>query len=400
MMDQPSDKAEHNQGTANEDVAALHAGAEGLSVPAGPVAAAEDKAAQLSTEEHPLGRPGPKFNRRSAFMAGLSGAAGVAVTLGAAELIVKAHSELLLMALALMVAVGLEPAVAWLTRRGMPRWSAVTAVLVAVLVVLAGFLAAVITPLVEQGSQLATHAPDYLSHLQQRYPLVRQLDQRFHLQQHLSQQLSSDGSHLLTGVFGAGKLVFTALTGFVIVLVLIGYFLADFPRIRASIYRLVPNSRRPRAVLLGDEIFSRVGGYVLGNLLISVITAVSTFVWLLIFSVPYPLLLSVLVAVLDLIPVIGSTIAGVIVALVALTVSLPVSLATVGFFIALRMIEDYALVPKIMGRTVSVPALVTVVAVLLGGAVLGIIGALLAIPIAAGALLLARETVFPQLDRS
>lgn len=114
------------------------------------------------------------------------------------------------------------------------------------------------------------------------------------------------------------------------------------------------------------------------------------------------MLLAVLVAVLDLIPVVGSTLAGVVVALVALTVSLPVSLATIVFFIALRLFEDYLLVPpRIIGRTVKVPPMVTVVAVLIGGALLGGIvgGALLAIPVAAAVLLLARETVFPQLDR-
>ena len=118
-----------------------------------------------------------------------------------------------------------------------------------------------------------------------------------------------------------------------------------------------------------------------------------------VFDVPYPLLLAVLVAVLDLIPIVGSTLAGIIVALVALTVSVPVSVATVAFFIALRLVEDYLLVPRIIGRTVEVPPLVTVVAVMLGGALLGIVGAILAIPIAAAILLLARETLFPQLDR-
>ncbi|MFV8170119.1 AI-2E family transporter [Mycolicibacterium peregrinum] len=127
--------------------------------------------------------------------------------------------------------------------------------------------------------------------------------------------------------------------------------------------------------------------------------AVLTFIWLMVFDVPYPLLLAVLVAVLDLIPIVGSTLAGIIVALVALTVSVPVSLATVVFFIALRLVEDYLLVPRIIGRTVEVPPLVTVVAVMLGGALLGIVGAILAIPIAAAILLLARETLFPQLDR-
>lgn len=185
----------------------------------------------------------------------------------------------------------------------------------------------------------------------------------------------------------------------VIAAVLTAFFLADLPRIRATFYRLVPGSRRPRAILIGDEILAKVGAYVLGNVVISVITGVTTFVWLLVFGVPYPLLLAIFVAVFDVIPVVGSTIAGVVVAAVALTVSLPVCVATIAFFIAARLIEDYLLVPRIIGRAVHVPALVTVVAVLLGGAVLGIIGALVAIPVAAGCQLLARELLFARLDQ-
>jgi predicted PurR-regulated permease PerM len=139
---------------------------------------------------------------------------------------------------------------------------------------------------------------------------------------------------------------------------------------------------------------------VLGNLLISLITGVLTFVFLVIVGVPYPLLLSMLVAILDLVPVIGSTIAGVVVCLVALSVSLPVCLTTIGFFLVCRLGEDYLLVPKIMGRVVKVPSLVTVVAVLLGGSLLGIVGALVAIPAAAALLLLTQEVLFPRLDRT
>ena len=112
----------------------------------------------------------------------------------------------------------------------------------------------------------------------------------------------------------------------------------------------------------------------LGNLLISLIAGAPTSTFLVIVGVPYALLLSIFVAILDLVPVIGSTIAGVAVCLVALTVSLPVCLATVGFFVVYRLAEDYLLVPRIIGRAVKVPALGTVVAVLVGGALLGIVG--------------------------
>jgi predicted PurR-regulated permease PerM len=118
------------------------------------------------------------------------------------------------------------------------------------------------------------------------------------------------------------------------------------------------------------------------------------------FGIPYPILLGLFVAILDLIPVIGSTIGGAVVSLVALTVSLPVAIATLAFYIAYRLAEDYLLVPRIMGSTVQVPAVLSIVAVLIGGSLLGIVGALVAIPVAAALRLLLQEVAFRRLDRS
>jgi predicted PurR-regulated permease PerM len=116
--------------------------------------------------------------------------------------------------------------------------------------------------------------------------------------------------------------------------------------------------------------------------------------------VPYPVLLSIMVALFDLVPIVGSTAAGAIVTLVALTVSLPVAIATLVFYVVYRLAEDYLIVPRIMGRAVEVPPTATLIAVLVGGAVLGLIGALVAIPVAAAINVLLRESVFPRLDES
>lgn len=110
------------------------------------------------------------------------------------------------------------------------------------------------------------------------------------------------------------------------------------------------------------------------------------------------LVLAIFVAVLDLVPIVGSPLAGIVTAAVALTVSFPVCIATVAFFIVFRLLEDYLLIPRIIGRAVRVPGLITVVAVLFGGALLGIVGALVAIPIAAALLLLTQEVLYPRLD--
>jgi predicted PurR-regulated permease PerM len=361
---------------------------------------AVDEAAAVAEETGGLGRPGEPLNRRSPFFVGLAGAAGVAVTYGLAELLIRARSVLVLIGLALFIAVGLDPAVTWLTRRRIPRWAAVTTILLVVTGVLAAFLAAAIPPLANQATALAHELPHYLHTLKDHNSQLGRLNTRYHIEQRLSRLLSTKGSALIGGVLGAGALVLSTAASLLAVAVLVVYFLAAMPRIKMFAYRLAPQSRRTRVILIGDEIFTKVGGYVLGNFLTSVIAGVGTYIWLLVFSVPYPVLLGLLVALLDLIPVIGSTVGGAIVSLVALTVSLPVALATLGFYIAYRLAEDYLIVPRILGRTVQVPAVVTVVAVLIGGALMGIIGALVAIPVAAALRLLLHEVAFHRLDSS
>jgi predicted PurR-regulated permease PerM len=194
--------------------------------------------------------------------------------------------------------------------------------------------------------------------------------------------------------------VLSTASSMVIVLVLSIYFLAGLPQIKVFAYQLVPHSRRPRVILIGDEILAKVGGYVLGNFITSVIAGLGTYLWLLAFGIPYPLLLGMFVALLDLIPVIGSTVGGAVVTLVALTVSLPVALATLAFYVGYRLAEDYLIVPRVIGRTVQVPAILSLVAVLIGGVLLGIVGALIAIPVAAAVRLLLREIAIRRLDRS
>ncbi|MFG1645840.1 AI-2E family transporter [Amycolatopsis sp. NPDC049252] len=364
----------------------------------GTFADAEAAAAELSTTDQPLGATGKPLNRRSPFLIGMAGAAGVAVIYALVQIIAGLQDVLVLIGLALFLAIGLEPAVAWLTRHRFPRWLAVTTVFVVGLLAIGGFLTAAIPVLVEQATQFVSKAPGYLHDAQNHNTALGQLNERFHLQQQLESLVSGPG--IGSGLLGAGQAVFSALTNVLLLAVLTVYFLVDLPRIRAGGYRLIPHSRRPRAILIGDEIFTKVGGYVLGNLAISVIAGVLTLVWLLIFGVPYAALLAIAVAILDLIPVVGSVVGGVLVSLVALTVSLPVCLGTVGFFIGYRLVEDYVLVPRIIGGAVKVPALVTVVAVILGGALLGIVGALVAIPVAAALLLLVREVLYPHLDRT
>jgi predicted PurR-regulated permease PerM len=322
------------------------------------------------------------------------------VAYGLIELVIKARSVLIIVGLAMFIAAGLDPIVGWLVRHRFPRWAAVLTVIVVGLAIVGAFLAAAIPPLANEATALAHQIPHYMHDLQNRNSQLGKLNVKYHIQQRLTDLVSSRGGSLVGGVVGAGALVVGTVSEILAVIVFSVYFLVGLPQIKMFTYRLIPHSRRPRAILIGDEIFAKVGGYVLGNFITSAIAGLGTYVWLLAWGVPYPLLLGIFVAFLDLIPVIGSTVGGIVVSLVALTVSLPVALATLGFYVGYRLAEDYLIVPRIMGRTVELPAIVSLVAVLIGGVLLGIVGALIAIPVAAAVRLLLQEIAFRRLDKS
>lgn len=351
------------------------------------------------TEEREYGELGRPFSHRSPFYVGLVGALGVGAAFLLSWIAFSVRQILLLLLLSLFVAIGLDPVVRWLQGRGLPRWAAVIVVLVGALVVVGSFLALAVPAIANEITQLAHQVPHYLHNLRNKHTFLGKLNSQYHLQKRLENLLTNRGTTLATGILGVGKVVVGLLTSVLIVIVLSIYFLADLPRIRRGIYRLAPRSRRARTVLLTDEIFGRVGGYVLGNILTSVIAGLGTLIWAEIFGIPYPVLLGFLVALFDLVPIVGSTVGGLIVSLVALAVSIPVAAATAAFYIVYRVLEDYLVTPRIMGATVKVPAVVTVVAVLLGGAVVGIIGALIAIPIAAALQLVLEEVTLPRLEQ-
>lgn len=364
----------------------------------GPVAEAEQQAAEMTSPEQPLGEPGKKFNRRSPFFIGLAASAGVAVTYGAVHLLASLSSILTVIGVAFFLALGLEPVVSWLVNHRLPRWLSTALVFVVFVAGIATFAAAAFPPLFAQITDLVNRAPLYLQQAQDHSSFIGRVNDRFQLQERISDAVNGIDGSVLNQMVSAGTAVVEAVVDTLIAIVLTLYFLADMPRIRSTIYRLVPHTRRPRAILIGDEVFAKVGAYVLGNVLISLLLGAATLIWLTAFDVPYPLLLAILVAVLDLVPVVGSTVAGIVVGAVALTVSIPVCLATIAFYIAFQMVEDYVLVPRIIGRAVHVPALTTIVAVLIGATLLGVVGALVAIPIAAALQLIIKEVLYPRLD--
>jgi len=358
--------------------------------------ATEERARQTTVRR--LGQP---FDRQNPFVAGFVATMGVLLALALGAAIYSIRGTLVLVFLALFIAVGLEPAVEFFTRNGVRRSFAVLIVVFVGTAVVAAFVYSAISPIEREINELIKQVPTWRKEIASGKGTIGHIAKDLHLSDYLSgTRAGSVASDLASGALGAGKIVLSAVSAFLIVVVLTIYFLAALPAIKTFSSHLVPQSRRHRFEVILDEVLAGVGGYLLGNLFTSLIAGLGTFLWATVLGIPYPILLGLVVAFLDLIPVVGSTIAGVIVSLVALSVSLPIALSTAAFYIAYRFVEDYLLVPRVMRHAVNVSPVLTVLAVVIGGALLGIIGALVAIPIAAGIKLILEQTVFPRFDNS
>ncbi|QMU80266.1 AI-2E family transporter [Streptacidiphilus sp. PB12-B1b] len=329
---------------------------------------------------------------------------GFQLSLGAlvAYLLVEAvegiASLVMLSLLALVIAISVDPFVRALTRAGLRRTWAVTVVILGLALFVAALALLFVTPITNEINALTRSVPVWLQQLQDHHSTLGRLEDKYHIVEKAKQELGSGGGGtLVSGIVGAGQLVLTTVTGLFLVVTLTMYFLAGLPTIKDFFLRFVPGSRRPHATELTDEILLRTGRYMLANLATSVIAGLATFVWLQIFGVPYPAALGVFVAVLDLVPLVGSTIGGIVVSLVALVVSWPVALATAAFYTVFRVAEDYLITPKAMKYAVAVHPLVTILGVVIGGDLLGLIGALLAIPVAVAVGLILDDAVFPSI---
>jgi predicted PurR-regulated permease PerM len=284
--------------------------------------------------------------------------------------------------------------------RNMRRGVAIGIVFLGVIAAFVGFGFAVVPPVVEQSNAFAQEVPNYLDDLRKN-STVRQLDEDYGIIERAKDYVTSGdlGQRAFGGLVGVGRVVLNAVFGALSVLIMTLYFLAALPSMKRQAYRLVPATRRERVTLLGDEILSRIGGYLSGAFVVAFIATLTSYVFLLVIGMPYALALAIFVGLLDLIPLIGATIAAVVVSLVGFTESVTLGLACVAFYVAYQQFENYVIYPRVMRRAVDVPAPLTVVAALIGGALLGVVGALLAIPTAAAVLLIVRQVAIPRMDR-
>jgi predicted PurR-regulated permease PerM len=324
---------------------------------------------------------------------------GALVSLGAASTVIGLYALytvraiLVRILIALFIAVSLDPAVRWLTRRGMRRGWAVTLIFLLAFAFAAGFLLSVIPPLVTQGRNLVDDLPDYLARLQDRSSQFRELDDRYNVSDQLQGLVGTLPSRLGTGLLGFTSRVFGAVFNALTVLVFTIYFMADMPRIRHGVVRLFPVERRPRAQGVVDLVVDKVGGYMIGNIIISVIAGVASLIAFTLLGVPFPVPLAFVVAICDLIPMIGATLGAVIGVTVALftTDIWPTTVLVAAFFVAYQQLENYLIAPRVLKTTVELGAAAVLIAGLIGATVLGLVGALMAIPVAAAVNVLLNE---------
>ncbi|MFI6604559.1 AI-2E family transporter [Nonomuraea sp. NPDC050536] len=347
----------------------------------------------------PYGLPGKPL-RRGPFLFGLVGGLGVLTAIAIAQMIMHSLSVIILVVVAMFLAVGLNPAVEALQRRGLARRGAISIVFTGVIVVFVLFGFAVVPPVSRQMAEFIAAVPGYFNELTSNTTL-RKLDTDFQILPTLRAFVTGTlGPALASGVVGAGLVVLNGVFTGVTLLVLMLYFLGSLHTIKDYLLKLVPASRRDRTRRITEEVLDGIGGYVAGNVLISVIAGLLTWIFLSIADVKYALALALVVALTDLIPLVGATIGAVLVTGVAFLQSVPAGIACAIFFIVYQQVENYLIYPRVMKRSVDVTPAVTVIAALFGGALLGIVGALLAIPVAAAISLVIREIVLPRQAQS
>lgn len=355
----------------------------------------DDRDRETDPDEEPFGTPGPPLSRHSPFYKGFWAGLGFIVALLLALAVREAKSVIVLVLVSIFLAVGLNPLVEWFQRRGVKRPAAVLIVILGLLGVVALFIVSLVPVLRDQVDALITNTPGWLESLRQNKTIER-LDGKYHVIDKATEKLQDPelAQTAFGSLFSVGLAVLSGFLDAFIIFVLTLYLLSALPEIKNACYLLAPASRRERVTHLGDEILRGVGGYVSGAFIVALCAGTTSFVFLEIVGLgKYALALALVVAILDFIPLVGATIAAVLVSVIGFATSIGLGIACVVFYLIYQQIENYVLYPRVMRSSVDVPGVVTVVAVLLGASLMGVVGAMLAIPMAAAALLLVREIV-------
>ncbi|HET6626485.1 MAG TPA: AI-2E family transporter [Nocardioidaceae bacterium] len=346
------------------------------------------------------GSLGAPLKRHSPFYFGFFGGIGALLAIWLGQQILSISSILILILVAMFLAVGLNPWVELIMRRGVKRTWAVLAVIVVVLLALAGFVLAIVPVISDQVSTIVDRAPEWFDQLQHNQR-IQELDQKYDIIGRAKKLIEQGGlaQKVFGGVLGIGVALLSALLNAFIIVVLMLYFLASLPSIKRFGYQLAPASRRDRVTALGDQILGNVGGYVSGAFLVALCAGITSLIFLFIVGLgEYAVALAVVVALLDVIPMIGATLGAVVVIAIGFATDPKIGLICLIFYVAYQQFENYVIYPKVMQRSVDIPGSLIVIAALVGAALLGVVGALLAIPTAAAIQLILKEVFLKRQD--
>ena len=348
------------------------------------------------------GAPGFSIN---AFRIGLVGGLGVLASLVIGSVVSQLSTVLIYIGVALFLSLGLDPLVTWLEKR-MPRALAILFVVIAVLGVFAALLFAVIPVLVTQITNLIEDLPRLEKELTNSTiieDVQNALGGTLSIDEAITNGIGfvSDPKNLLAiggGLAAVGAGVASGITGATIVLILTLYFLASLRSIKGVVFRFVPAYRRVRFAQITEEITGAVGRYVVGQVSLALCNGILSLIFLSIIGAPLPFLLAVIAFLGSLIPLVGTLTASIINTLLCLFISPFTALLAGAYYLVYMQIEAYVLSPRIMNRAVAVPGSIVVIAAVAGGAIGGILGALVAIPVAASAIIIVQKVVFPLQD--
>lgn len=352
-----------------------------------------------------FGIAGAPISRTNPFYFGFIATLGALTAIVLLRALASASQIFIIILLALYLAMGLNPAVETLRKRGLSRTTAVAGIFFAVIAFVAFFIAVVIPPVISQGSSLINSAPGLLRDLENN-AFIADLNTQYGVIDTLQKKLAevtSDGTLIISafgGVIGVGKTVLSGAFTAITVLILTLYFIIGLPQATNFGLRFVPATRRDRVSKLTHAIIERVGSFVGSQIAIAFMASIFVLILSFALGLPSPFALAMIVLVCGFIPLIGHYIGGSIVTIIALTQSLIYGAIAFVLYVVYVQVENYVVTPRIMKRALNVPGAVTIIAALLGTSLLGLIGGLLAVPIAASIILILEEVVFPQAEKN
>jgi predicted PurR-regulated permease PerM len=352
-----------------------------------------------------FGTVGEPLNHSHPFYFGFLAASGAIIAITLLRALASASQVFVLIVISLFFAMGLNPAVLFIQRRGLNRAKAVASTVSLVIAFVGVFIWVAAPLIIDQVNALINNAPQMISDLKNN-ATINELNTNYGIIDTIQNKVQSsikDGKFVIGafgGVIGVGKAVISGALSMLTILVLTLYFLAALPTVTQDAYRLVPATRRERVAKISDAIIFRVGAFVGGQITISFFASIFILVLGFSLDLPYKAALALVVFVCGLIPLIGHFIGMTIVTLIALTDSPLIAAIALASYIIYVQFENYVLTPRVMKRSLSIPGLVTIIAALIGTSLLGLVGGILAVPLAAAVLLILEEVVYPQADKN